>query len=414
MRVLVLSTMYPSQGNFVSGIFVHHQAKALRAAGVDLRVIAPIPLTPWPLAQFSRKWRAYQQVPAHESVEGIEVVHPRFIQFPRSWFMGTSGERLYLSLGKLIENIYEEFPFDIVHAHAALPAGHAALRVAEKFGKPCIVTVHGADMQTAVDISPNCAKVVGNVLTQASRTVFVSNKLRRLAVKRFGYHTNWCVIPNGIDPTILHPERLNQYSFPTILSVSNLIKSKGIEFNLLAIRELVAKYPSLQYLIVGDGPAYKELVKLTRALDLVRNVTFLGKRTQKEVMSFMASCDLFSLPSWREGFGVVYLEALAHGKPVVGCKGEGLEDFVVDGVNGRLVRPNDVIDLTAAIDELLSHPERAQEMGAHGRTMVLEHFTWQRNAFRTIALYQKVWADHRRDLAVYPESVRSWKNTLDK
>jgi len=100
--------------------------------------------------------------------------------------------------------------------------------------------------------------------------------------------------------------------------------------------------------------------------------------------------DIFSLLSWREGFGVVYLEAMAHGKPVIGCQGEGIEDVIAHGKNGLLVKPRDIDSLVEALDFLLSHPEEAKAMGERARKLVLENYTWEKNAEKTIKVYKEV------------------------
>jgi glycosyltransferase involved in cell wall biosynthesis len=119
-------------------------------------------------------------------------------------------------------------------------------------------------------------------------------------------------------------------------------------------------------------------------------VEFLGQLSHKKVMEYMAVTDIFSLPSWNEAFGVVYIEAMAQGKPVIGCQGEGIEDFVEDGKTGLLAKPKDVDSLVKALDFLLSHPTEAQEIGKRAGDLVLKHYTWEKNAEKTIEVYQEV------------------------
>ena len=107
-------------------------------------------------------------------------------------------------------------------------------------------------------------------------------------------------------------------------------------------------------------------------------------------MRHMALCDMFCLPSWEEGFGVVYLEAMAHGKPVIACRGEGIEDVVTDGETGLLVKPRDVDSLAEAIRFLLDHSDKAKTIGEQARSLVLENYTWEKNAERTLRVYKEV------------------------
>ena len=100
----------------------------------------------------------------------------------------------------------------------------------------------------------------------------------------------------------------------------------SLDFNLRAFSQLVKEFSNLYYIVVENGPMRKELERLANDLGLERYVGFVGQQSYSKTMEYMASCDIFSLPSWQEGFGVVYLEAIAHGKPVIGCRGEGIED----------------------------------------------------------------------------------------
>jgi teichuronic acid biosynthesis glycosyltransferase TuaC len=107
-------------------------------------------------------------------------------------------------------------------------------------------------------------------------------------------------------------------------------------------------------------------------------------------MKYISKADIFSLPSLNEAFGVVYIEAMACGKPVIGCKGEGIEDFVDDKITGLLVKPKDVDSLAKALDFLLSNPDEAKAIGERARKLVMKNYTWAKNAEKTISLYQGV------------------------
>jgi glycosyltransferase involved in cell wall biosynthesis len=119
-------------------------------------------------------------------------------------------------------------------------------------------------------------------------------------------------------------------------------------------------------------------------------VEFIGRLSHEKVMKYMAEIEIFSLPSWLEGFGVVYLEAMAHGKPIIACQGEGIEDVITHGETGLLVEPKNVESLVEAIDFLLSNPEKAKSIGERARNLVLEKYTWEKNAEKTIEVYREV------------------------
>jgi teichuronic acid biosynthesis glycosyltransferase TuaC len=107
-------------------------------------------------------------------------------------------------------------------------------------------------------------------------------------------------------------------------------------------------------------------------------------------MKYISKADIFSLPSLNEAFGVVYIEAMACGKPLIGCKGEGIEDFVENLKTCMLVKPKDVDSIAEAKDYLLSNPDKAREMGEKAQKLVLENYTWGKNAEKTIKVYEDV------------------------
>lgn len=386
--------MYPVPYNPVYGIFVHEQVKALAKAGVELRVVSPVPWTPWPLGIMSKKWRGYSEAPVRDEVESIPVYYPRYLTYPRAWSFASSGERMYKGIREIVSQIRRDFHFDLIHAHVALPDGYAASILAEEYGCPLVVTIHGYDFQKLVHRDLSCRKAIGLTIAKASSVFPVSSKLQKIGKEIFPESEGkFFVTPNGINPDDFnYPVPVSDSKLangPKILSVSNLIYSKGIDLNIWAIHVLKEKYPDITYFIIGDGYHRKKLQRLTERLELENAVSFLGNVEHKEVFRNMSECDIFSLPSWNEAFGVVYIEAMACGKPVIGCLGEGIEDFVENGVNGLLVEPHNVDDLVEKLDYLLSHTEEAKKMGEKARELVLEKYTWENNAKQTIKVYQE-------------------------
>jgi teichuronic acid biosynthesis glycosyltransferase TuaC len=394
MKILVLSHMYPSTANEVGGIFVHYQIKALLAQGCEIRVISPVPWVPPLLCCVSSKWRAYASLPHKALWEGVEVRYPRYLAFPRAGFFCSSGKRMYRGVRELIERIHRDFPFQVIHAHVALPDGDAASRLTRRLEKPLVITIHGQDLQRTIHRNSRCFRRVFQTLNAASRVIVVSRKLKRIAVEQFGMEDKYVIVPNGVDPERILDSgtavREQGGEFPILLSVSSLIKIKGIDLNLRAVARLRDKYPTIRYVVIGDGSEKSKLKALTRKLGIEDRVTFLGRLPHQEAMQHMAACDIFSLPSWEEGFGVVYLEAVAHGKPVIACRGEGIEDVVTHGETGLLVKPKAVDSLVEAIRFLLDHSDKAKAIGERARELILTNYTWEKNAERTLRVYKEV------------------------
>lgn len=389
--------MYPSSYDRILGIFVHEQAKALVQRGIDVQVISPVPWAPFPLNCVSRKWESYHNVPYKANWEGIDVWYPRYLEFPRALFSASSGWRVYRGIKKIVESIYAGFRFDLIHAHVALPDGVAALELKNEYKKPVVVTIHGQDLQQTIYRNTACRQSVSYVLNSASEIICVSRKLQQKAIKYISGNNKIAVVSNGIDHKDILPRQVKfvkqQDCGIMLLSVSNLVQTKGIDLNLYAFQRLCKSYSALRYVVVGAGPEEGGLRKLARKLGIDRQVEFLGRQPHNSVMAYMNACDVFVLPSWNEGFGIVYLEAMACGKPVIGCQGEGIEDFVEHGKTGMLVKPRDVDSLLSALDFLLSHPDEARAMGERARRVVLENYTWEKNAEKMIKVYEELCND---------------------
>jgi len=395
IKVLVISPWYFSE---TQSTFIHKQLLELRNQGCEIKVITPIPWTPFPLNVISKKWKGYHDVSDRIVRDGIEAYFPRYLAFPKGLFLASSGKRMYAGIRKLVQDLNQDFKFNIIHAHVALPNGFASMLVNKEYNKPLLVTIHGQDLQITVYKNEACREALAKVFHEADKVVTVSTKLKKIAEANFGVSEKIISICDGINPADVarrNIDLVSKYAGNKImLSVSNLISSKGLDLNIRAISLLAGKYSNLKYLVIGRGPADAFLMKLSRDLNLENQIVFLGELPHDKVMQYMAIADIFSLPSWQEGFGVVYLEAMSNGKPVIACHGEGITDIIEDGTTGLLVKPKDVKSLAQAMDILLGNPDKAHEIGDRARKLVLENYTWENNARKYIEIYRESIASH--------------------
>ena len=393
MRILVVSFLYPSREDEVFGIFVHQHVKALTDLGIEVKVISPVPFAPFPFSKMTKKWRAYAHTPREDAFGGIKVCYPRFLSFPKGLFYEQKGYLMSRGLKDPLEQELRTGKYDIIHVHRAFPDGFATMLAIKDYRIPLVVTLHGTNMTSTIYRSEKCKKSIAAVFKLASGIVTNSNKLRDIAIEEIGYGYKTLVIPNGIDKMEICGEtamHLFREGARMVLSVSRLERQKGVAENLSALSRLLPKYPDLFCVIVGEGPEGSRLKRLAKQLGVEEHVRFLGKMSHAEVMQHMAECEIFSMPSWDEGFGVVYLEAMAHGKPVIGGQREGIEDVISHKEDGLLVRTQDINSVASALDYLLEDPERARKIGENGRKKVLENYTWESNAKYYIEIYKSI------------------------
>jgi phosphatidyl-myo-inositol dimannoside synthase len=193
------------------------------------------------------------------------------------------------------------------------------------------------------------------------------------------------VLPWALDPQFealltMHPQPPPPANFPAgrvILTIGRWAESeryKGMDTLITALPRLLPRWPDLQLVIAGGGDDRPWLEQLTEKNGVRRHVRFLTGLSYQELSACYAACEIFALPSAAEGFGLVYLEAMSRGKPVIGGAHGGAPEVIEDGKTGYLVQHGDAIQLATSIETLLAHPELGREMGARGKKRVEEEF----------------------------------------
>ncbi len=294
----------------------------------------------------------------------------------------------------------------VAHAHFWM-SGLAALSAAAAVNVPVLQTFHALGvvkrrMQGEHDGSPcdrlaSERKLVGNVDRIVATCRDEVDELRALGGKRQLID----VVPSGVDVTSFQPHGCApaRGAKHRIVTVGRLVRRKGFADVIDALPAL----PDTELLIVG-GPPEAELPHDEEALRLRRRavqrgvadrVYLTGRVDRDGVASLLRSADLAVCAPWYEPFGIVPLEAMACGIPVVASAVGGMLDTVEDGVTGRLVAPRRPRELAAAIAELLQDPHRRAVMGAAGVTRVTERYRWEEIARLTEASYHRALVSHR-------------------
>src|SRR3989442_3706070 len=129
MRVLFLTTWYPNAENPILGTFVHQQAVALRQAGVDICIVQPLPLAPFPISWLKDSYRKIASIPYQDSYQGFAVHHPRYFLLPANVLIEWEGDCMYMAIRRTVADLYARWPFDLIHAHNTYPCGYAANRI---------------------------------------------------------------------------------------------------------------------------------------------------------------------------------------------------------------------------------------------------------------------------------------------
>lgn len=267
----------------------------------------------------------------------------------------------------------------VVVSHV-LPLGTAAMLAGIVTRKPYVVVVHGMDVGLARK-NPIKRLVARTVLRRAKMVVTNTKSLEREVQEAFGVERTLVVYPPVANLPVTPPAKERKPGEVRLLTVARLVPRKGHLRVLDAVARLREAHPDLlvSYGIVGDGPMRETIEAKIRELNLT-NVTVMPTVVDDDLPSAYASADLFVMPvvrddQDREGFGMVYLEAAAHGVPSVATNMPGVDEAVVDGSTGILVPDGDIAALANAVYGLATDPERRHALGAAARERVRATFT---------------------------------------
>ena len=299
-----------------------------------------------------------------KDIDGIHVIGTKGLNIP-----GVRGLMFKKNAKKALEELLEKEDIDIIHGHYLFPAGAAAVEVGNAHNIKTYVTAHGSDMFELYKSQPLMRSTIRNVLKGADGVFAVSNALRHeiIATGVVGIAGKTKISWNSVDIDKFSSRENDSFKReyrltdkPIVLFVGNLIKRKNVESLLEAKKIANSDY---YLVVVGDGPLFKKLKKKVEE-ENIRDVIFTGSRN--DVENIIPSCDVLVLPSFSESFGLVLIEALACGKPVIGSNVGGITEIINDDV-GLLVNPTKVSSIARAIDRMINDDNMRTVMSMNAR-----------------------------------------------
>jgi glycosyltransferase involved in cell wall biosynthesis len=398
-RVLVVSHLFPQPKEPCNGPFVHEQVKALRQRGLDVRVLCGVPFPLYlrrPLGVPSR-WRQWRQTWAKLDWSDWDGVPVLYAPYHVGWFarllhLDDPYRDAIMRAGCWLR---ECFDFELIHGHTAHPDGFAALALAQQSGKPLVITEHTGPFSDLTR-EPALRRKTLLALTSARRVWCVSEALRREVASYFPpeRRLHIGVLYNGVDTTLFRPPACwrPDPAAPRLLFVGFLVEGKNLPLLLVAFARLRQTLPGARLTLAGDGPLRVALQKQIAALGLGDTVRLLGACARAEVARLLREeCDILVLPSEQETFGVVLIEALASGKPVVASRCGGPESIVTASFLGTLCPVNDVTALVQALSHTAARlptfdPQRI-------RQHAVERFGYGRLAAALAGHYEEILAE---------------------
>lgn len=357
MNILIIPAFFQTKKSPTLGSFFWDQALALRRAGHKVTLFYSDTYS----VKYIKDYITYEEESIFEK-EGIIIYRRRYF-CPLKHGMEGYREAFAKGILQLYNKYYIQIgQLDVIHAHCCVWAGYAAMRLSEKIGVPYIITEHATLFELHKDqISKSNNRYIRQVFEQAAKVICVSHAFAEL-ISEYRSANDIAVIGNVVDFEQFKPcacESHKKVRFLTVcyMNTYDQLKKKGIDILLKAWKDFARKCDTAKLFIGGGGQAAQKAIEWCKEYDILDSVSFLGSLDRSQVVSWMQQCDCFVLPSRYETFGVVYVEAMACGKPVIAAANGGPDDFVKD-FNGMLIAPDDSVSLQYALEQMYNACKR--------------------------------------------------------
>ncbi len=390
-RVLVLSRNYPTNVLPLLGIWAAGMVRAA-APFCDQKVIAPVPYCP-PLPFLPANFARFREAERHRTEDGIDVHHPRFFTGPGYSTYGIESSFYERAVRRVADRLRAEFPFDLIHAHFTYPDGVAAVRLGRRYGVPVVITEQNV-WRDALNERPGVRDKSIDAVRSCARLIAVSDYVRE-SIERFtGKLGDAVVIPNCVDGSVFRiADNGSARAGDQILFAGAIRPVKGLDVLIDALRILTNRGRSLRLTIAGEpfyGPYQQEEARIRQLIDdhrLSDRVAFVGRKTQIELAALMQQSAMLVSPSRSESLGMVVMEALACGTPVVATRSGGPQEILREET-GVLVETENPEALARGIEHVLQHADRYRPAAL--RAYVLSRFGADVAGARIAELYSQV------------------------
>lgn len=391
-RLLIVTPVYPNEeGTYHGGVFVKDQVDVLKQHFREVIVIAPV-------------LRSFGLLPEDAFCSdyrygNVQVYYPRAVYIPWPLYRRFGlGPLYYDTRCRAVERLIrqEEIEFDLVHAHFTWPSADIGRHLKEQYGVPVVVTAHGYDAYELPFLNEIWEGRVRTVLNAADAIITVSRKNEE-CIRSLGVTKPIHVIPNGFRSDLFYPrdqaECRRALGLPMdrkiLLAVGNLVEVKGHRYLVEAMAEVVKERQDVLCVIVGSGPLKGRLEGQVRDLGLEEHVRFVGGRPHEEIPVWMNACDVFVLPSLRESFGIVQVEAMACGKPVVATRNGGSEEILTSEETGYLVESAHLHSLAEKVNATLKKNWNDIFIAEYARS-----YTWTTVSTKISSLYRTMFPEY--------------------
>lgn len=293
----------------------------------------------------------------------------------------------WIPMLKFAQDIIKKEKIEKILVGNILPCGSVAYIIHKKTKIPYFVFIHGMDLS----MLKGRKKFLAKKILESADTIIANSNFTRHIVESFGISTDKIITAYPCPNPLPEPNELDiikmrnahdLHDKKILLTVGRLVERKGHDMVLQTLPNVIKKYENLIYIIAGNGPNLENLKSIARSLKIENNVLFIENASNNDISILYELCDIFIMASRKldnndyEGFGITYLEANSFFKPVIAGKSGGVTEAVQDKINGLLVDPLNLDEISAAILYLLDNPHYAHVLGMQGMDLVKRNFQW--------------------------------------
>ena len=378
MHIMFIPSWYANVRNKVHGSFFKEQASELQKAGVKVTVAYN---EVWPLTMIGK---IHEEKGLNYNIEdGLKTYrYKNYNYIPKNALM-------FKVFNKRMEKLYKEIvkkegPIDIIHAQSSLWGGISAAYISEKYNIPLVITEHSS-VERGPYVKNSYVPFIKDSYKKAKKVITVGNGLKN-EIQALSGRNDIEVIGNLVDLSKFTIKKRIQNEKFIFFSLAFLEGEKGFDTLIKAFAKKFKDKEAMLY-IGGDGSQRAWLEALAQENGVKKQIIFLGALSRDDVAKWMNKCDCFVLPSRYETFGVVYIEALASGRPVIGALNGGAED-IINNLNGYLVPIDDIDKLAEKMLELYKKIDSYNEEEI--RSDCLKRFSPEVIVNKIISVYKEV------------------------
>lgn len=398
-RILWISDYFPRPHNLTTGVWALETALAIQKRGIEVVALSPTPWIPRWLA-FTSTFKEWSSIPCEFKIKNLPVIYARCPHYPHrlvtKYFYNhipfLDSSLIWHWCGNAISKLIARYSFQLIHCDFVFPGGFIGLEVKKKYKIPLFVHERSPQRLIAALNNRFRRRIYAQVIREADAAItknyMMADLIKQLIPREIAVIRSAANLEQVDINARQKPEKYKGKKI--VLSVGALAERKGHEYLIHAINGLKDEFPDIGCIIIGSGIHLRRLEELIKRLSLTNMVELYGQRPHEEVLGVMSWCDVFVLPSWGESFGTVYAEAMSFGKPIIACAGEGISEVVQDGVQGLLVKKQDVESLAKALKRLLENKDLALKLGREGRVLVEKELNYDFVASRIIDLYKRI------------------------